>query len=386
MEPIDAALAAIEALEPGEKLVYTQIAKRFGVNRITLARRHQGLTTSRAIRYQNQQALHPQQEKELIEYIDRISKQGLPPSRDMVRRLASQLAQKELGYHWVDRFVQRYPDLLKLKLVTTMDRNRHRADSELKYKLYFELLHNKLDRYEVEPRYIYNMDEKGFMIGVQSRSKRIFSRASLESGIRRSLIQDGNRDWITLIACICADGSHLDPSLIYQGQSGSIQNSWLQGFDPNIHRARIISSPSGWSNNDIGLQWLKQVFDPATKAKARSSYRLLLTDGHQSHLTMDFIDYCDRNKILLAIFPPHATHTLQPLDVALFKPLSTAYSNELSSFMDQCQGLRPITKSHFFPLFWRAWEASFRESTILRAFKVTGLSPFNPQPHRTPIF
>jgi hypothetical protein len=57
MEPIDAALTAIEALEPGEKLVYTQIAKRSSVNRITLARRHQGLTTSRAIRYQNQQAL-----------------------------------------------------------------------------------------------------------------------------------------------------------------------------------------------------------------------------------------------------------------------------------------------------------------------------------------
>jgi hypothetical protein len=183
------------------------------------------------------------------------------------------------------------------------------------------------------------------MIGVQSRSKRLFSRASLDSGIRRSLIQDGNQDWITLIACICADGSHLDPSLIYQGQSGSIQNSWLQGFDPDIHRARIISSSSGWSNNDIGLQWLQQVFDPATKAKARSSYRLLFTDGHQSHLTMDFIDYCDRNKILLAISPPHATHTLQPLDVALFKPLSTACSNELSSFMDQCCGLLPITKA-----------------------------------------
>ena len=110
----------------------------------------------------------------------------------MVRRLASQLAQKELGYHWVDRFVQRYPDLLRPKLVTTMDRNRHRADSELKYKLYFKLLRDKLDRYQVKLRHIYNMDEKGFMIRIQSRSKRIFSRASLESRIRRSLIQDGN--------------------------------------------------------------------------------------------------------------------------------------------------------------------------------------------------
>jgi hypothetical protein len=70
------------------------------------------LSTSRATRFQKQQALHPQQEIELIQYIDRISKQGLPPNRDMVRRLALQLAQKELGYHWVDRFVQRYPIFL----------------------------------------------------------------------------------------------------------------------------------------------------------------------------------------------------------------------------------------------------------------------------------
>ena len=44
MEPIDAALAAIQALGPGEKLVYSQIAKRYGVERTTLARWHQGLS------------------------------------------------------------------------------------------------------------------------------------------------------------------------------------------------------------------------------------------------------------------------------------------------------------------------------------------------------
>jgi hypothetical protein len=223
------------------------------------------------------------------------------------------------------------------------------------------------------------MDEKGFMIGVQSRSVRIFSKAALKSKLKRSNIQDGNREWITLIACICADGSYLDPSIIYSSKSSSIQNSWLQGFDPDIHTVYITASATGWSNDNIGLQWLKQVFDPATKPKARSSYRLLTMDGHHSHITMDFIDYCDQNKILLAIFPPHSTHTLQPLDIGLFKPLSTAYSNELSNFTDTSQGLIPFTKSHFFPIFWRAWCAAFKESSILHAFRATGLSPFNPE-------
>lgn len=71
------------------------------------------------------------------------------------------------------------------------------------------------------------MDEKGFMIGVQSRSVRIFSKAALKSKLKRSNIQDGNHEWITLIACICADGSYLDPSIIYSSKSSSIQNLWL---------------------------------------------------------------------------------------------------------------------------------------------------------------
>jgi hypothetical protein len=39
---------------------------------------------------------------------------------------------------------------------------------------------------------MYNMDEKGFMLGVVGRSKRIFSRTSYEEGKRRSTIQNGS--------------------------------------------------------------------------------------------------------------------------------------------------------------------------------------------------
>ena len=260
-----------------------------------------------------------------------------------------------------------------------MDNSRHKADSGRKYSLYFDLLREKIEQYHIEPRHMYNMDEKGFMLGVVGRSKRIFSRTSYEEGKRRSTIQDGSREWITLLACICADGSSLEPALIYQSTSGSIQDSWLQALDHETHQVRISSSSSGWTNNDVGLAWLKQVFDRGTKAKARSSYRLLILDGHGSHLTIDFIEYCDQNKILLAVYPPHSTHTLQALDVSMFKPLSTAYSNEVSAFMERSQGLTSMSKRDFFPLFYRAWQISFKETTILKAFEATGLSPFNPE-------
>jgi hypothetical protein len=48
---------------------------------------------------------------------------------------------------------------------------------------------------------------------------------------------------------------------------------------------------------------------------------------------MDFINFCNDNKILLTVFPPHATYTLQPLDVLLFKPLSDAYLIKLANYL-----------------------------------------------------
>jgi len=41
------------------------------------------------------------------------------------------------------------------------------------------------------------------------------------------MLQNGNREWITTITYIYADGSHLTPALIYQAVSGKIQDSWF---------------------------------------------------------------------------------------------------------------------------------------------------------------
>ena len=115
---------------------------------------------------------------------------------------------------------------------------------------------------------IYNMDEKGFLIGNVGRSKRIFSRRMWENKQVRASLQYGNRAWITVLACICADGSALPPSLIYEAANKAIQSSWVEDIKAGRHEVLITSSPSGWTNNDIGLAWLKQVFNHCIKEKA----------------------------------------------------------------------------------------------------------------------
>ena len=93
------------------------------------------------------------------------------------------------------------------------------------------------------------MDEKGFLIRVLSKMKRIFNKKKYKDGIH-TLIQDGNHEWITTIACICADRILLSPALIYKATTGNIQDTWLEDFKASKDKCFFSSSPSGWTNAD----------------------------------------------------------------------------------------------------------------------------------------
>ena len=124
----------------------------------------------------NKQKVSQQHELELVGYIKGLSKRGLPPTREMTRRFAPEIGKCHISNSWVGRFLGRNKHHLTSRWTKGMDAVRHKADSEANYKFYFDLLHQKIEEYGIEPRHTYNMDEKGFMIGVIGKSKRILAR------------------------------------------------------------------------------------------------------------------------------------------------------------------------------------------------------------------
>jgi hypothetical protein len=160
------------------------------------------------------------------------------------------------------------------------------------------------------------------------------SKSAFQTGAGTQIVQDGNRERITVLAAIGADGSTLSPSRNYQGASGNLQDTWLDKFDTDEHSCFFTSSPSGRANDELGYQWICGVFDRETKAKARQGrdYCLLILDGHRSHVNIKFIEFCNKHRILLAIFRPHSTHRIQPLDASLFSPLAVYYGQEHDHF------------------------------------------------------
>lgn len=370
--------AAITELNSLESPCIAKVARKHGVTRATLSRRWKGITTTRGQAAEDKQFLNNQQEQQLLLHIRQLCDHCLPPTPAIVAGIATQLGGRAPGHNWCSRFVKRHKDELDSWYLNSLDLERHQADSVASFEQYFSTVSAKMEEYQILPENTYNMDEKGFLLGRITKAKRVFPKDLKASGKLLGAGQDGSREWITVVATICADGTALPPLLIYDSTSGSIQDSWVQDFNSNEHQAWFTSSPSGWTSDDIGFKWLKALFNKHTQDKARRHWRLLFVDGHGSHVTLKFLEWAQQHKILVAVYPPHSTHQLQPLDVGCFAPLATYYSQLLEQQSRLSEGQTRMTKRDFFKCFYPAWHKAFTDKNIASSWSKTGLFPFNP--------
>src|SRR5258705_566948 len=166
-------------------------------------------------------------------------------------------------------------------------------------------------------------------------------------------VQDGSREVATVICCICADGSYLDPAIIMKAQNG-MQDSWFKKLDNVPNNILFGVSPNGWTDNSKAMAWLDRNFGPGsmTEIKAAGEWRMLFFDGHISHINREFLRTCIDYKLLPVCLPPHTTHFSQPLDVSVFSPLKTAYSDILHKRSQA--GEKGVWKANFYTLFAEA--------------------------------
>ena len=169
-----------------------------------------------------------------------------------------------LGRAWLESFYQRHPEI-KTRYTKPLDYVRAcKGDNYLIVKMFFTLYYTIVDEYGVETEHVYNMDEIGFMMGFAASAKviEIVRNPRKDTGVLYHL-QDGNREMVTVIECICADGSSVSPTIIYRSV-GDVEKTWFetpQGFPEGALYGR---SPNGWTSNLIGLEWLNRNFGPGS--------------------------------------------------------------------------------------------------------------------------
>lgn len=128
---------------------------------------------------------------------------------------------------------------------------------------------------------------------------------------------------MSLIECIPLKASSQRPRprpwFIFKGKQHIKQ--WFDAYN----EAHISLSSKGWTDNNIRYKWFERCFEPETRPDDKNEWRLLIVDGHASHVTTKAIKFCLAHKIVLLCLPPHATHILQPLDVGIFALLAALY-------------------------------------------------------------
>jgi hypothetical protein len=235
---------------------------------------------------------------------------------------------------------------------------------------WFCLVENIKAKYGVLDDDTYNFDEAGFIMG------QISSGAVVTASERRGrpkAVQPGNREWTTVIQGINAKGWAIPPFIIFKAYHHL--SAWYKEED--LPQDWVIAvSDNGWTTNERGLDWLKH-FDAHTKGRTVGTHRMLVIDGHESHDSLDFQQYCKDNKIITVCMPPHSSHLLQPLDVGCFSPLKKAYGHQAENLIRN--RITHITKTEFLPCFIAAFKASFTPSNIQGGFRGAGLVPFDPQ-------
>ena len=364
---------AIHAVKVGDFPSLRRTAEAYDIPLTTLRRRLGG-GVSCALAHESQQLLTVAEEKAVVRWIYRLEEFGFPPRTQHVKEAVSLLKESTwtegVGKNWITRFLNRHPDLVS-KFSSQFDKKRLKMSNPEVVNSHFSKVRKLQHQYNLKDSNTYNVDEKGFRLGISDRAKVICKRRERE--MTGKLATDGNRELITVIECVSGSGQAIAPFVIYKGASHYM--GWYQHLDPQATEGwKFAYSSKGWTNRMLGLEWIKH-FDLCTSKEAKGAYRLLILDGHGSHVNIAFIEYCLSTQIVVYCLPSHSTHLLQPLDVGLFSPLQKYYGQEVDKLTRF--GDITIRKGNFLPMLVAARQATFTKANIMGAWRGSGLIPLN---------
>uniref|UniRef100_A0A093XEM9 HTH CENPB-type domain-containing protein n=1 Tax=Talaromyces marneffei PM1 TaxID=1077442 RepID=A0A093XEM9_TALMA len=165
-----------------------QTARLFDVSEATLRNRLKGGITSKEAGI-DRRKLTPTEEIALRNWILSLERRGLPPRREMAREMAN---------------------------VLLAERDKTKPPKKT---------------YGIVDDDIYNFDETGFAMGIGATAKVIYS--SDRQG-KPSIIQPGNREWVTVVECVGSSGSNTPTS--------QALDQLLKGALITMHNAAMLTS------------------------------------------------------------------------------------------------------------------------------------------------
>lgn len=267
------------------------------------------------------------------------------------------------GHDWARNFLKRYNFTLKKGGQMQLARKSVTSDPFVIYG-YYEKLEEVVKQLGIEdrPECIYNLDETGFPTD-PTKVKSIGTKGA--KTVR--LTHGANRENITVLATCCADGSCLDPLIVFKGKR--MQSTWVG--ENALMETQYAVSDSGWMTSSIFEDFFISFIEKTDGTRPL----LLILDGHLSHTSLKTVELAVQENITILKLPPHCTDLLQPLDVACFAPLKVQYEKQLNDFMHKTGAREPLRKAAFVDMLCGVWRQGLSSDNVKAGFRATGIVP-----------
>jgi len=277
-----------------------QAAIKFNIPHATLTARFNGRSTRQQAR-ESQRRLTRSQEDVLSEWLCSRARRAIPVTPQGLSEIVSCLVGEAFGASWTNRYLNHHPEL-RTRYTQSLEKCRASNVNPAIISEFFDVFTSVVKEFNIQPNRLFNMDEKGVQLGIGKKVVAIVDR-DLKTAYH---LEDGNREMVTVIECVCADGTVIHPNVIFKGKTRALEwgkenacNARYFFFLVNVaftdQSCSISISERGWTDQELGYYWLKHDFDPATRpcaldpiTKELRHWRLLVLDGHNSHCTFQF--------------------------------------------------------------------------------------------------
>ena len=172
----------------------------------------------------------------VIAYIGEIGNRGFPQSHKRLKEHVNAICRARLGelfpiggvgINWTDCFVEKHSEAIKMSWSQPLETKRGRAVNPFTKEAFYELLGDTVRKYDITEDRTWGVDEIGIQ-GSMGMPERVMVAQKLGPQYQQ---RDGDRENITVLETICADGTTIPPAVIYKG--AAYQVKWAQDNPAN---------------------------------------------------------------------------------------------------------------------------------------------------------
>ncbi|KAJ2953466.1 hypothetical protein O0L34_g1061 [Tuta absoluta] len=349
-------------------------SKKYGIPFATL-HRHLKTGSSQKKLGRFETVFTPAEEADLVAYVKKMDSIFYGLTRSEFLQVVGEFAKKIdkegvfsgniAGKGWFKKFRSRHPELV-LRTPEPTSIARVKGFNRVAVDRFYTLLEEVIEKYNIVPEMIFNVDETGVTTTSNRPPKVLSTYGKKQVGV----VSSNERGVLTTVVCCCSvTSTYIPPFFIFKRKK--FDRKLLDGSQPGSEAA---ITDSGWINADRFLNWLQIFVQKVRPTEDRKA--LLLLDNHESHKSYTALEYASKNNVVFLSIPPHTSHRLQPLDVAVYGPIKKYFEAEVNSFQKSHPG-RIINQYDVAKLFTSAYLRGATPANAISGFRSSGIYPFD---------